>query len=200
MALLTDPKLDQMVQKLVDSRNKTLLFKAADFQSQGHRHASGIDRVVKAMAKYPGTPKVWFSQATETTTVYFIGHSLEEVFTRLGTIEAREVQPPSETVMIRMMANRMKLFKTTIEITKNARLQVTWGRADAKTLQKVLGRDLDSLAHFRQAIRDVEKIMDWAPDIRQVKQFLEDKHYAWTSEIIAKAWNFANNNPVEGLR
>ena len=199
MAPLTDPKLDAVVQKLVDSRNKTLLFKAADFQSQGHRHSSGINRVVEAMTKYPGTPKVWFSQATETTTVYFIGHSIEEILARLDTIEARVVQTPSETVMIRMMANRMKLFRGVLENFVNTR-QTVWGREEAKPVQKALGQELDSLANFRQAIRDAEKVMSWAPDIRQVKQFLEDKHYAWTSEIIAKAWNFANNNPVEGLK
>lgn len=207
MAIPTDPKLDNIVKQFVEAGRKSHVSKLADFTSQGYRHGSGIHRTVEAFAKYPNSPKVWQVQATETTTAYFIGNDIDEVVARFGPLVPVTHKPLSETRLIRILSQRMKAFRNEVQ----ARVDQISGWSSSGSVdhgnrhhityfQEILSRDLDTIPRFKQAIADADKT--WPGVGRPAQQFFAESagKYDFTPELTKKAWAFANNNPVEGLK
>jgi hypothetical protein len=204
MAISTDPKLNKVVKDFVKAGRKSQVFKLADFTSQGYRNNSGIDRTVTAFAKYPNTPHVWSVKVTESTTAYFIGNSIDEVVTRLGQCVPVTHKPLSEKRLMRVLALRMKAFRNTLQERLDQMGEWPGQTSDVKRqiadFREILSRELDTMPRFKQAISDTDKI--WSNTSWEVSRFFAETagKYTWTPELVKKAWNFANNNPVEGLK
>jgi chromosome segregation ATPase len=83
----------------------------------------------------------------------------------------------------------------------DSRAGIRDAKKEIRSLEKHLVAKLDSLTNFQKAIEAVEEEYgQWRINNRSTKKFIVDPKYKFTPAMFKKAWAYANNEPVEGLK
>lgn len=209
MSFSEDKGLTEIVRALYergpDAKKK--LTGAADFSmlNQGLKSGSGgrrfrdVSMMVEALRKRGGVPAIWLADISGVVTYFFFG-SLDEVVTKLKAVEIapREIKRPPEMALLKLIARRIKDVKAGIDAAlENMRSHPEWMAA--------AGDDFDRLVDFSQKKLDNVEILKKAiinysgvVILKDFQKFIEK--YDIQPEQFEKAWKYANNEQLPGLK
>lgn len=236
-----DTELNRLVGWFVQTKHLKEIKAAAGLVVFSEFHLRQMERLYD-IVKDSSAVSVFLVRATPQVSLLFpcsnkysgAGGTINKLYDLQKKLKSKKpMQPFGEIVLMRMLANRMKTVRTTLNTqveqaqsiiqeeefelertlarknqnrdTKDSiadsRASIRDSKKEIRIFSKILAIPLDSLKNFQRVLKEMRNDnMMWLLNTVGINKFITNPKYKWTPNMFRKAWAYANNNPVEGLK